>query len=63
MKENVFAAIILSIGVIAAAFVHAGRYYALVANGNTVVRVDRWTGETKVIVTNGEWWREFEKSK
>ena len=55
MKHNITAAVILSVGLIAAAFLYSGRYYVLVAGSDVAVRVDRWTGETKMICTSAGW--------
>ena len=52
MNRNIIAALILATGLIAAALLHSGRYYVLRVDGDTVVRVDRWTGETKIIETD-----------
>lgn len=52
MKNNIVAAFIVALGLVTAAFVNSGRYYALVANQNTVVTVDRWTGRTDQINTS-----------
>lgn len=51
MKSNIIAAAILAVGLIIAAFLHTGRYYVMRVDADTVVRVDRWTGKTKVIET------------
>ena len=39
----------LFVVLIAAAFLHTGRYYVLTVDKGVAVRVDRWTGETKRI--------------
>jgi hypothetical protein len=56
MKHNVVAAIIVAIGLVVAAFVHTGRYYIVAVGGGKAVRVDRWTGKTKVVSANGPDW-------
>ena len=49
MKHNIIAAAILGICLVVAAFIYKGRYYVLIVNSGTVVRVDGWTGDTKII--------------
>ena len=58
MKHNIIAAAILASGLVLAAFVHSGRYYAIAADKGVIARVDRWTGETKIITTNSAWWND-----
>jgi len=47
MKHNIIAAVILAAGLVLAAFVFSGRYYVLVLDEGTAIRVDRWTGEMR----------------
>jgi hypothetical protein len=47
MKSNVIAAAILAAGLVLAAFLFSGRYYVLVLEEGTAIRVDRWTGEMR----------------
>jgi hypothetical protein len=54
--KNIIAASILAVGLIVAAFLHSGRYYVLVLEQGVAVRVDRWTGSTKIINSDDEWW-------
>lgn len=55
MKSNIIAAAILAVGLVVAAFIYKGRYYVLIVDSGTMVRVDRWTGEAKVIETVDGW--------
>lgn len=54
MKSNIVAALIIAVGLVVAAFLHSGRYYVLRVDSVTVVRVDRWTGKTQIIVTDAD---------
>ena len=51
MKHNIIAATIVALGLIVAAFLYSGRYYVLALDSGVAVKVDRWTGETKIIET------------
>ena len=51
MNRNIMAAIIVAAGLVAAAFLYSGRYYVLVLESGSAIRVDRWTGQTKMICT------------
>jgi len=45
MKQNIIAAVIIAIGLIAAGFLYGGRYYFIRLDECTVARGDRFTGE------------------
>ena len=61
MNRNIIAAIIVAVGLVRAAFLLTGRYYVLRVSADTVVRLDRWTGETKVVEAKVKpWWDDYE---
>jgi hypothetical protein len=54
MKHNIIAAIVLAIGLIAAALIYTGRYYAVRLDAETIARMDRWTGDFTVCSFHGQ---------
>lgn len=50
MKSNVIPAIILAIGLIGGGFFAGGRFTVVATQGNTVARLDRFTGAVSMCV-------------
>lgn len=47
MNRNIIAALILAVGLIAAAFLYAGRYHFIRVDKCTVAKADRFTGKVE----------------
>jgi len=49
MKQNIIAASIIALGLIVAGALEGGRYYVVRLDNHRIVRMNRWTGDVKII--------------